>query len=175
MSTLPTTPKGTAKVQPGRGVKVRGVYYWCNEFRAPEIEGKPVPVRYDPFDAGTAHAFVANRWVLCHSEYYSVLRGRSEKEMMLTTQELHKQHSGPNQCFVLNARRLAEFLQSVEAKEALLVQRARDREVREALGDAAGRPDDTGSVSPTKESVEERTPQASPTPVHQVGEEYGEF
>jgi len=104
MSTLPTTPKGKAKVQPGLGVKVRCVYYWCDEFRDPEIERKQVPVRYDPFDAGTAYAFVANRWVRCHSEYYSVLRGRSEKEMMLTTQELHKQNSGSSRRFALNAK-----------------------------------------------------------------------
>ena len=47
MSTLPATPKGSSKVQPGRGVKIRSVYYWCDEFRAPEIEQKQVPVRYD--------------------------------------------------------------------------------------------------------------------------------
>src|SRR5439155_800125 len=87
---------------------------------APEIEQKQVPVRYDPFDAGTAFAFVRNRWILCHSEYYSVLRGRCEKEMMLATQELHKQHSCHNQLFTLNARRLAEFLKSAEAKDKLM-------------------------------------------------------
>ena len=69
MSTLPTTPKGTARVQSGRGMKIRSVYYWCDEFRAPEIEGTQVPVRYDPFDVGTAYGFVRNRWVPCRSEY----------------------------------------------------------------------------------------------------------
>jgi transposase InsO family protein len=149
MSTLPTTPKGTAKVQPGRGIKVRSVYYWCDEFRAPEIEGKCLPVRYDPFDAGTAYAFVGNRWAECHSEYYSVLRGRTEKEMMLATQKLHKQNSGPSQRLAVNARKLADFLQSVEAKEALLVQRARDREVRDAsLTQTSGMKTPAGALQP---------------------------
>jgi len=73
MSTLPTTPKGTAKVQAGRGVKVRSVYYWCDKFRAPDVEGTQLPVRYDPFDAGTLHAFVSNQRTECRSEYYSTL------------------------------------------------------------------------------------------------------
>ncbi|PYV36999.1 MAG: hypothetical protein DMG06_29215 [Acidobacteria bacterium] len=31
--TLPTTRKGTVKVFPGRGIKVHGLYYWCDSFR----------------------------------------------------------------------------------------------------------------------------------------------
>ncbi|HXJ92437.1 MAG TPA: Mu transposase C-terminal domain-containing protein [Terriglobia bacterium] len=176
MSTLPATPRGTAKVQPGRGVKVRSVYYWCDEFRAPDIEQTRVPMRYDPFDAGTAYAFVGNRWVACHSEYYSVLRGRSEKEMMLATQELHKQNSGPSQRLALNAKKLAEFLQSVEAKEALLVQRARDREVREALtGESSGC---EASITSAQRRADEAAPEVDS--VHsaqlpELRENYGEF
>jgi len=176
MSTLPATSKGSAKVQPGRGVKIRSVYYWCDEFRAPEIEHKQVPVRYDPFDAGTAFAFVRNRWVPCRSEYYSILHGRSEKEMMLATQELHKQHSCHNQLFTLNARRLAEFLQSVEAKEALLLQRACDREAREALEVAGSQREGSGPC--TDDGAGEATPRTGSrcgARAEEVREEYGEF
>lgn len=45
---LPTTPKGTAKVEPGRGVKINYVYYWSDEFRPASLEHTQVPVRYDP-------------------------------------------------------------------------------------------------------------------------------
>lgn len=45
---LPTTPKGTAQVEPGRGVKIHSVYYWSDEFRPATIEHTQVPVRYDP-------------------------------------------------------------------------------------------------------------------------------
>ena len=53
--TLPSTPKGTAKVQPSRGVKINYLYYWSvdDSFINPEVEGTNVPVRYDPFDMGT--------------------------------------------------------------------------------------------------------------------------
>ena len=129
MCTMPTTTKGTAKISPGRGVKINHVYYWSDTFRDPEFEQRQLAVRYDPFDAGTAYAFCRNQWVECHSEYYTVFRGRSEKEVMLATKELHKQHQQHSkQRFNLNAKILAIFLESVEGEETLLVQRLRDRE-----------------------------------------------
>jgi len=51
--TLPTTRKGTAKITAGRGMKINHLYYWSEHFRDPAWETKQVPVRYDPFDAGT--------------------------------------------------------------------------------------------------------------------------
>jgi len=129
MCTMPTTAKGTVKVSPGRGVRINHVYYWSDTFRDPEFEQCQLAVRYDPFDAGTAYAFCRNQWVQCHSEYYAVFRGRSEKEVMLASKELHKQHEQHSkQRFKLNAKTLAIFLESVEGEETLLVQRLRDRE-----------------------------------------------
>ena len=66
MCTLPSTEKGTAKVQPGSGVKINHIYYWADAFRDPGIEGQQVPVRYEPFDVGQAYAFVRHQWVQCH-------------------------------------------------------------------------------------------------------------
>jgi putative transposase len=129
LCTMPSTAKGTATVCPGRGLKVNHVYYWSDVFRDPECEGQHLQVRYDPFDAGTAYAFCRNQWVECHSEYYMVLHGRSEREMMLATEEIRKQHRMHSaRRLNFNARMLAAFLESVEAQEALLVQRACDRE-----------------------------------------------
>ncbi len=118
MLTLPTTAKGTAKVMPARGVKINHTYYWCEAFR--QIEGGIVPVRYDPFDAGTAYAFVRKQWLQCHSECYGTLKGRSEREMMLATTELHRRYHNHLTGFAITARRLAEFLQSVERKRVCL-------------------------------------------------------
>ena len=87
-------------------------------------------VRYDPFDAGSAFAFVQNRWAECHSEYYAIFQGRSEREVMLASHELRKRRQNHTQRFPVTARRLAEFLESVEAEEKLLVQRLGDMEVR---------------------------------------------
>ena len=121
--TLPATPKGTAKVAPGRGVKIHHLYYWSDAFRAPDVEKTPVAVRYDPFDAGTAYAFVNKEWTECHSEYFSIFRGRSDREIMLATVELRKLNQHHAKEFSVTARRLAEFLDSVQAEEVLLEQR----------------------------------------------------
>ncbi|MGA8729666.1 MAG: TnsA endonuclease N-terminal domain-containing protein [Terracidiphilus sp.] len=129
LSTMPSTPKGTAKVSPGRGIKIHQVYYWSDAFRDPDLEFAQVPVRYDPFDAGKACAFCRNRWVECHSEQYMVLRGRSEREIMLATAELRRQHGlHSKQRFRITAKALASFLQSVGDQEDVMLQRIRDRE-----------------------------------------------
>ena len=47
---------------------------------------------------------------------------------MLASKELLKRYQNYSLQFHVNALRLAEFLQSVEAQEVLLVQRLRDRE-----------------------------------------------
>jgi putative transposase len=130
MSTFPTTRKGTAKISAGRGVKIHGLYYWHGAFDQPAFARKQVPVRYDPFDAGTAYAYVGKRWVECCSELHWTFRGRSEKEIMLATEELRRRSKRFGQRYCLTRKRLAEFLQSVEAEEALHLQRLRDREMQ---------------------------------------------
>jgi putative transposase len=140
--TLPTTPKGTAKVLAGKGVKIHHVYYWTEAFRDPRIQGNQVAVRYDPFDAGIAFAFVHKQWVRCHSEHYAVLKSRSEREVMLATQELRRRSHNHSAGSAVTGQRLAEFLQSVEAEEVLLTQRLSDLEsgvIRLGLTNGGGR------------------------------------
>ena len=136
MATLPTTPRGIAKVSPGRGVVINHVYYWAEAFRDPTIENHDVAVRYDPFDIGRAFAFVMNRWTECYSEHYLVLQDRSEKEMMLASKEVRRRRQLHSQeRFTLTARKLADFLGSAEAEEKCLVQRLRDRENKSIRND----------------------------------------
>lgn len=131
--TLPTTRKGTAKVQPRSGVKINHLFYWSDVFLDPKVENTQVPVRYDPFDAGQAYAFAKGKWVSCISEHYAHFAGRSEREMMLATAELRKRNQRHGQQFSITARRLADFLASLEAEELLLEQRLRDAEVRDVF------------------------------------------
>lgn len=131
--TLPTTARGQARVMPGKGAKINHVFYWAAALRDPAVEQTLVPVRYDPYDAGIAYVYVRNRWVQCVSEHYSVLRGKSEHELMLATAELRRraqQHSGE---FTVTAKKLVDFLSSAEAEHVLQVQRSRDREGRDVL------------------------------------------
>ena len=133
MLTLPTTRKGTAKVQPRLGLKIHYIHYWCDAFLDPEVETNQVPVRFDPFDAGVAYAFVKGRWVRCISEYYPYFAGRSQRELMLATAELRRRQQRHQQQLPITARQLADFLASLEAEELLLIQRLQDAEAKAAL------------------------------------------
>ena len=129
MATFPSTQRGTARVMPGRGVKINGMHYWAEAFRDPSLENHDISIRYDPFDMGTAYAFVNSRWTECHSEHYAVLHGRSQKEIMFASKEVRRRsqlHSRGR--FILTARKLAEILASAESEEERLVQQLRDSE-----------------------------------------------
>jgi len=133
MLTLPTNSKGVSKVQIGSGVKINSIYYWSNDFKHPEVENTSVPVRYDPFDAGTAHAFVQGRWVKCISEHYPDFQGRSEKERKLASIELRKRNQNHHAQSPISAKKLATFITSAEGQEALFEQRSKDIEGREVF------------------------------------------
>jgi hypothetical protein len=139
MFTLPTTVKGKAIVCAGRGVKINSIYYWSEVFRDPEVERSSVEVRYDPFDAGIAYVFVRGAWVQCHSEYYSILRNRSEREIKIATEELRRRRRLHSKQFNVTAKKLAEFLESVEAEELLLAHRLRDREAQGIVSQINGK------------------------------------
>lgn len=126
--TLPSTPKGTAKVQPSRGVKINYLYYWSvdDSFINPEVEGINVPVRYDPFDMGTAYAYVKGQWVRCISDYYKSFHNCSEREVKLVSLELHRSRQKVSQVITISAKEKAAYLESAEAKEVLLLQRLHD-------------------------------------------------
>jgi len=171
MLTLPTTARGTAKVMPSRGVKINHVHYWCEAFR--QMEGETVPVRYDPFDAGTAFAFVRKQWLQCHSECFATLNGRSEREMMLATTELLRRNRRHAVSFNVTARRLADFLESVEAEELLLTQQLRDRESQSIRsGIVAG--DNIGDSVPEHQSPEMEMEYVA-VAAGEESEPYGEF
>lgn len=133
MLTLPTTRKGTAKVMPHVGVKINALCYWSDALLNPEVGKTQVPVRYDPFDAGIAYAFIKGRWVQCLSEHYAIFTRRSEREIQLATAELRKRNQLHGQRLTITARKLADFLTSLEAEELLLEQRLRDTEARAML------------------------------------------
>ena len=159
MLTLPTTHKGTAKLQPHLGVKINHLYYWSDAFLDPVIEGTQVPVRFDPFDAGLAYAFVGGRWVRCISEYHAAFTGRSEREIQLATAELRRRRQRHGQQLRVTARTLADFLVSLEAEEVLLEQRLRDAEAKDSRALLAG-----GQQRATPEPAERGASLAGPPP-----------
>ncbi|MEH7387591.1 DDE-type integrase/transposase/recombinase, partial [Bacillus sp. JJ1521] len=135
MLTLPTTTKGTAKVQPGQGVKINNCYYNSYELSNPAVEGKQIPVRYDPFDYSKAYAYVGNYWATLYSQYELEFEGRSEKEIKLATAEIKKRKKETNKEKYngVSASELAKFLASAEAHELLEAQRLKDEARRKSL------------------------------------------
>ena len=109
-------------------MKINQIYYWSDRFLEPGIENESVPVRYDPFDLGTAYAYVRKQWVACRSQHFGAFRGRSEKEVMIAGREILKRRQEHSRRGGITARRLADFLISIESEEVLLQQRLRDRE-----------------------------------------------
>jgi hypothetical protein len=160
--TLQTTARGAARLVPGKGVKINHVFYWAAALREPDVERSQVPVRYDPYDAGIAYAYVCKRWVQCISECYSSLHGKSERELMLATAELRRRaqkHAGQ---FTLTAKKLADFLASAEGDHVLAAQRSRDREAKGILtqicGGLADGSRNTTVVAPGAREVNSSTP-----------------
>lgn len=131
--TLPTTTRGKAEVKPGRGIKIEYKDYWHNALRDPEIENTWVDIRYDPFNAGIAYAYIRGQWLECISEYYPLFKGRSEKEICLATAEMKRRNLNHHSNYKIRAKQLGNFLAKVEAEEVLLEQRLRDEQVNEVF------------------------------------------
>ncbi len=125
---LPSTREGTAKVQPGRGVKINTFYYWTEAFRNPAFVGKTVPVRYDPDDVSLAFAWLADHWAPCRSEHAAEFQGRSEKEIRMATQELRARIKRNGERRAVNATLTASYLRSTDVTEKILTQQKRHRE-----------------------------------------------
>src|ERR1019366_589225 len=87
MLTRPTTRTGEAKVAPSRGITVNSLHYWHDQMRSPQVWGKIVPIRYEPFDMGVAYAFIEGQWLECIADEYGVVHGRSEREWFLILDE----------------------------------------------------------------------------------------
>jgi len=128
-TTLPTTPRGRVKVIRSRGIKLNNFYYWHP--RLSQFVGDNLPVRYDPFDIGTAYVFAAGSWLRCISQFYPILKGRTEKERAEITQEIHKRRSLHNGLFTNNAQLVAAFISETKDVEAELKQMRQAAQTRE--------------------------------------------
>ena len=134
-ATLPSTRRGTAKVQPGKGITVQYLLYWHEVFRRPDVVRTQVDIRYDPFDVSRAYAYVRGRWVECvtAATFFGVFQGHSERELELAAAELRAQNRRTHRTDPITVQRLAAFFAKIEAHEAVLLQRRRDQENRAIL------------------------------------------
>ncbi|MGL5943463.1 MAG: Mu transposase C-terminal domain-containing protein [Waterburya sp.] len=130
--TLPTTNRGKAKVNT-TGVIIDYKHYWHSALRDPEIQGTLVDVRYDPFNAGKAYAYIRGQWLECISEHYVLFQGRSEKEIQLASEELKKRKKAHGSNYKIRAKQLGNFLAKAQTEEIFLKQRLRDEQGKEVF------------------------------------------
>jgi transposase InsO family protein len=154
LMTLPTTPKGTAKIQPGMGVKVFGSYYWAAEMRSPHIEGKTVPIKYDPEDLGIVWVYLGDQWVQCRPSRKVNLERRTEKELKIAALEWRRSSQLLGQRQSSSQKHLAEFLKTSRQNKALQLQQAKDRALRNTRVSSA----DSAPHSAATPAADSRTP-----------------
>jgi putative transposase len=133
-ATLPTTQKGKALVQPGKGVRMNYLDYWCDEMRDRAVERTCVAVRYDPFNVTVGFAWINNQWMKCICPVDELV-GCSERELQLLAAEVRQQNRllyGKEQVEITQ-KQLADFRRKNAAKEVILRQQRHDRETKAAL------------------------------------------
>jgi putative transposase len=133
-ATFPTTRKGTAKVEPGVGVRINYLDYWCEAMRDATVENTQVKVRYDPFDVSVGFAYIGGTWRKCDCPY-SEFAGCSERELQQLTEELRRRNrlqSGREHTEVTQ-KQLATFRRENADIETILRQQRHDRETRATL------------------------------------------
>lgn len=118
LSSLPSTPKGYAKIIQSRGVKINHIYYWHEAFRA--NSNTNVNVRYDPYDIGTAYAYVGKSWLACRSQYYAQLKGLTESGLRAISVEIAQRQRHSSQKFTINAQMIAAFIAETKGTEKAL-------------------------------------------------------
>ncbi len=133
-ATFPTTRKGKATVEPGVGVRMNYLEYWCEAMRDVTVEKTQVKVRYDPFDVSVGYAYIDGQWRKCDCPY-TEFAGCSERELQLLTEEVRKRNRlqyGREQ-IEISQEQLATFRRDNAEIEKLLRQQQNDRETKAAL------------------------------------------
>lgn len=129
IETMPSTKKGSAKVQTNSSVTINRVEYFSP--RLGTFVGNQCEDRYDPFDLSRAYVLCGHDWIEVTSGYASILAGRTEKEIAIISSEFNELNSREGIREKDRALQLGIFIESLRDKEsslALETQIARDRE-----------------------------------------------
>lgn len=151
---MPTTIAGKAMVRAGRGIKIKGIFYWHPVLREPTVMCAKVHVVYDPFDVSRAYALVGGEWVLCRSEHQALFKRRTEREIAAITQEIRFLHHLADIRRGVNAGDIAAYVSKVRASEVVLLQQRRDAERRVENSLTSVRPNPSfGNQPPTESNI----------------------
>ena len=131
----------TRKVHPVRGLTVRYLAYWHDDFAHRDVAGNNVRVKIDVADCSIAFAWVRRRWVTCRlSDGTADLYGRSWRQVHLALEGLAQLHRRGRAARPTNAKNIGRFLLDCD-DEAVALQAERDAEA-----DLCSRPDPPGST-----------------------------
>lgn len=136
LATLPTTVKGTSRIQRDGSFKANRIDYFSEALTA--YAGKELEVRYDPFDFSHAYVMGDRGWMEAISMYAGELAGRTEKEIEAISQEIDRINKRDGIRDEERAAALGAYLISTRGREANLaiaLQRTRDQELRAANSD----------------------------------------
>ena len=112
ISTMVGIDGDTARVQPARGVKVRGDYFYHADLD--RVLGHDVMVRYDPMDPGRVFANVDGKWVPCLSKYADRVACLTVRQVECWSQELRKRHEGAKHAAGPAMFRLGQFVDNIK-------------------------------------------------------------
>lgn len=120
ISCLPAAPRGKITIDSAKGIKIKGVRYWCSVFRDPSNHRRLVDARYHPLDVSRAYVYLKGHWLLCRSEYASVFHNMSWKEIAIASREISARHQLAGKRSRFNAETVALFLRSTGEDEVEL-------------------------------------------------------
>lgn len=157
--TMPSPKKPNPMVVPGRGVKINYEYFWSPVFRSGKVEGKRVPVKYDPFDASRAWAHVDGKWHPLKGQHTHLFAGLSQRATEILTDQLRENARAAGRRLTVNAHRLADFLRRTTLSEEFLLQVAQDTDQASVLLQIFG----PGSITGTPASWTPPAPPSTPS------------
>lgn len=139
MICLPSVDKGTARVRPGGAVKINYAYYSAPALVEPGCVGRDLQVRYDPFNMAVAYAFVQGSWIQLRSQYESVFRRYSEREIKAASEQIREKNGGTYKRRHLSAETIARHLLRMEQEEAAMLAQTTLDQLRDgSLGRSGG-------------------------------------
>jgi hypothetical protein len=143
--TLPSTSKGTAKYEVGKGFKCHGEYYRYvgDEVNEEDLDGKQLRVRYEPFSLKYGYVYFNKRWLNCVTDKHPELEGRTEKEQKIISAEIKQMNKLISRELPERAKKRAIDLMSAEAMQEeqsrkLELERKKSKENRTVLARIAG-------------------------------------
>jgi transposase InsO family protein len=179
IATMPTTDKGTSKVQRDGSFKANREDYFAASLV--EYMGQNLPVRYDPFDLSRAFVMGRSGWIEARGLHAHELAGRTEKEVEAISQEINAINARTGIRQKERALALGAYLRTVRGREAVLrieVQQARDREFRaadEGIGLLGTAPANSGDALTIEQQLVHSLETAESTIEHISQETYEDF